>query len=262
MSRRKSCSSCVRAKTRCSWPAAPGVTSCTRCHDRGAACEFKAAGRLRASTQMSGSSGKVDDVFEIQTETESPASPSQEAMPGSNLSSFPGDAAGTAQSNQGVDPWDIIAIESYLSSLRHQSLSSTTLFHTRPFAKPGSTSCVSLALRLLRSYPSMMAHDSTLPPFISPQLYSGRNTPCKGASYQVSQAFHVRAARPIDRMARRHWPIAPALCGSSGHPQPTKVPCGNKYGLNRSVSRPKPVASIGGINWLPCRPSWYTVSYA
>ncbi|KAI1748923.1 hypothetical protein F4782DRAFT_337471 [Xylaria castorea] len=50
--------------------------------------------------------------------------------------------------------------------------SNTPLFTTRPFTRPDHMALVSLAMRVLRSYPSMMTTKGPLPPFINPSSYS------------------------------------------------------------------------------------------
>ncbi|KAI1372668.1 hypothetical protein F4677DRAFT_245232 [Hypoxylon crocopeplum] len=49
-------------------------------------------------------------------------------------------------------------------------LPSPSLFNTRAFTRPDHVALVSLALRILRSYPSMMVQKGVLPPFMSPRL--------------------------------------------------------------------------------------------
>jgi hypothetical protein len=92
---------------------------------------------------------------------------------------------------QDIDFWDLMAIDSCLSALRPQSLASTALFHTRPFTRPSQTPCVSLAMRILRSYPSMMTREGGLPPFVSPQLYPGEKS--SHVQSQVSIDMHAFA---------------------------------------------------------------------
>lgn len=51
-------------------------------------------------------------------------------------------------------------------------LSAPVLFDKRPFPRPKHSPLVSLVMRILRSYPSMMLRKAALPPFIHPLLFS------------------------------------------------------------------------------------------
>jgi len=66
-----------------------------------------------------------------------------------------------------------------------RQLSSTSLFSTRPFIREGQVPLVSLAMRILRSYPFMILRKGILPPFMSPVVYSWAETG-KGPPQQVS----------------------------------------------------------------------------
>ncbi|KAH7349340.1 hypothetical protein B0T11DRAFT_129951 [Plectosphaerella cucumerina] len=180
--RKKSCVSCIRAKTRCSWPAGPGeVTLC-------------AMSSPWLSMRTDGPLGDEPAEIEVAIETVTPDvtnhSSRLDSSWDSSLTPSSQSSGGIIgfHNDQDIDSWDLMAIDSCLSALRPQSLASTALFHTRPFTRPTQTPCVSLAMRILRSYPSMMSRDGGLPPFVSPQLYSG-----KQQSHSRSQALSTCA---------------------------------------------------------------------
>lgn len=61
-----------------------------------------------------------------------------------------------------------IALENSISPLALGDLSGPSLFEHRNFSRPNQGPLVSLAMRILRSYPFMMLQKTALPPFISP----------------------------------------------------------------------------------------------
>jgi hypothetical protein len=250
-SRKKSCVSCIRAKTRCSWPAGPGEVTCVRCQARGSACEYEHPNehgqkphrpvKVLKSSQTDGILGDEPAEIDVSIETVTPDVTNHPSMLDSSWDSS---LTPSSQSSGGIigfyndkdiDSWDLMAIDSCLSALRPQSLASTALFHTRPFTQPTQTSCVSLAMRILRSYPSMMSRDGGLPPFVSPQLYSGKQP--SHAQSQVSLDMLATADRA--NLCHRHWPLVPILPSSSDRLIPTRPPCGRRSGSSRSASRLK-----------------------
>lgn len=64
-------------------------------------------------------------------------------------------------------------------------LSGPSPFESRAFTRPSEGPLVSLAMRILRSYPFMMLRKAALPPFISPVLFSWAETGM-GPPQQVS----------------------------------------------------------------------------
>lgn len=76
--------------------------------------------------------------------------------------------------------------------LRH--LPSPSLFSPRAFTRPDQVPLVSLAMRILRSYPYMMVPKGMLPPFLSPPLYSCAEA-ARGPSQKVGCSASLRWRR-------------------------------------------------------------------
>lgn len=208
VSRRRSCAACVRAKTRCVWHADKSLEACIRCSKRGAKCEYNSAAGHHGSdaalpesaltsilTRRSNSAEntQVSAVQTYQTKS-SPLGPSTEVIWNGDFLNI-----GTpALANKLVGNQDICSVPStfgkvsslfvtgtYPSTPSIRQVSSPSLFSPRVFTKPSQVPLATVAVRMLRSFPFMMLQKGTLPPFMSPLVYSWAKTG-RGPQPQVS----------------------------------------------------------------------------
>ncbi|KAI0449547.1 hypothetical protein F5B21DRAFT_44528 [Xylaria acuta] len=206
-SRRRSCTACVRAKARCIWPADDNIVACIRCNKRNAACEYDTAAirrkvkgqasedtvsatpvQERPNADVQGSStALVSSRHSSQNETTSFDPDNESYLYFENMAElvFPDDLEHTLEDLEPV-PYHGISSMSlacaklvYLSSTQssppapwiYQPLN-TSHFTIRAFTRPDHVVLVSLAMRVLRSYPFMLTTKGSLPPFINPSSYS------------------------------------------------------------------------------------------
>ncbi|KAI0538366.1 hypothetical protein GGR58DRAFT_468135 [Xylaria digitata] len=199
-SRKRSCVACVCAKARCIWPAEIGLSSCLRCDRRGAVCEY---GRRRALDRVDEDIipttpvqvGRSADVPESSTALISTRSPHDDTSDQTRLDIGAVTELTFIDSlNVNFDDLEFDITPAPLRGTNSMSLAcskiaklpsirvnppapwgylqpQTPLFTTRAFTRPDHVACVSLAMRVLRSYPSMMLVKGALPPFIHSSAY-------------------------------------------------------------------------------------------
>lgn len=212
-SRKRSCVPCVRAKTRCTWPADTSLDACVRCNRRGVTCEYDAVVRRHGAL----SQGDSCPTSVVVTPDERQSLPIQEdpttsTLPqglthASNLQAsiatqahrdtsiaapfslqldgnwdtglrevnMPGFRSPELLGSQDIDcmkAWGMIIPGASPLALWPRHLPSPSLFNPRAFTKPEQVPLVSLAMRILRSYPYMIVPKGMLPPFLSPRPYS------------------------------------------------------------------------------------------
>lgn len=208
-SRRRSCTACVRAKTRCTGLVNSSLKICIRCNERGTKCDYDTASRpdlvsgqdyisRRSSRdtgiQRSTTSSIVNGGFDLTEDW--PVSmhvqkyqdlPSTfDTLLDNNWDANLGDLDTldlenqVTVGNQAIDPVPSTmstlsdTLVTGISSLEPKTFqfSSPYPFNFRTVAKPSHIPLVSLATRILRSYPFMILQDGALPPFLSPQMYA------------------------------------------------------------------------------------------
>jgi hypothetical protein len=94
--------------------------------------------------------------------------------------------------------------------------STTSLFITRGFTRPDHISLVSLALRILRSYPSMLLRQGTLPPFMNPLLFPR----AQGGEGNHSQKVRSQPYLPVSCALKASSPPRRVRCDSTIHVLP------------------------------------------
>ncbi|KAI0551770.1 hypothetical protein F4679DRAFT_124205 [Xylaria curta] len=212
-SRKRSCAACVRAKTRCIWPADNSTDACARCNKRNITCEYdtvimrhKMMNKSSRDTVSVATSvipiqeGPIANVQESSTTVVSVRGASQNETTSldqnnenylylgetAELPFLDGIDVALEELGVGVEPVPYEGISAmplactnaaHLSTTRPPTPltyqpSNTPLFTTRPFTRPDHVALVSLAMRVLGSYPSMMTTKGSLPPFINPSSYS------------------------------------------------------------------------------------------
>lgn len=238
-SRKRSCAACVRAKTRCTWSADTSLDTCIRCNKRGAKCEYDTAVRRNGilipgdsdptSVATTFDGGQDSDIqgslttsiltqklvhpknvqLSIPTQTyqgTSTAAPFGLLLSGNwdtglrevNMPGFGDPELLGIQDIEYMKAWGIMSTGASPSVPCSRPLSSPSHFNTR-FTKPDHVPLVSLAVRILRSYTSMIVPNGILPPFLSPWLYS--STATSGVpSQQVSCPTF-----PALRLVSIHW---------------------------------------------------------
>lgn len=216
VSRRRSCIACIHAKTRCTWVANKIQETCIRCNKRGAKCEYDtAAQQHRIASQddlHSTSSVALHGGRDIQENTTSSiltrrSNPAENLLAITSAQSYENTVAPLGPSidanwDAGFGEIDILGLENilvgnqdinFMSSASSKlsdmlvtatssavplirQLTSPSLFNTRAFTKPGQAPLLSLAMRILRSYPFMILQKGNLPPFMSPLISSWAET--------------------------------------------------------------------------------------
>lgn len=225
VSRRRSCAACARAKTRCIVSDDTRSEACVRCLERSAECEFAVAARRKGESRRDdvglgpNAARSEDKKSESHGSTASLALTRESNRPknlktGPAVQTSPNSAASLGWSTD--DVWDASLgdfdmfgleiplfsdqnvhsllhpfgeeprmIENSISTTTPWNLSGPSLFEHRTFSRPNQAPLVSLAMRILRSYPFMMLQRTTLPPFISPLQSTWAKTG-GGPSQQVS----------------------------------------------------------------------------
>ncbi|KAK1762527.1 hypothetical protein QBC33DRAFT_551754 [Phialemonium atrogriseum] len=209
-SRKRSCAACVRAKARCIRPADTGLESCVRCNERGANCEFDAAARRNGAPPPGAKDWEIQGSSTTLTLTRRP-SRSGNLQVSTLPQTYPDIAAPLSRQSADINIWDADffgeigplglestpvenqGIDSLLSGFSGAppdmlvtgtssftpwtiQLSGPSPFEHRAFTRLSEGPLVSLAMRILRSYPFMMLQKAALPPFISPVLFSWAET--------------------------------------------------------------------------------------
>ncbi|KAJ2995158.1 hypothetical protein NUW58_g1355 [Xylaria curta] len=195
-SRRRSCAACVRAKARCRWPADIGLGACIRCKKRNAPCEYDTTDTPSKVPDQAGEGVALD--IPIQEEPNAPIQESSVALvstriPDNELNASELEFLGSLDvtlDDLGLGAEQIPHQQFKSMSLACRSLAGLptatlgplspwayqrldiSLFTTRAFTKPAHVALVSLAMRLLRSYPSMMLTKGTPLPFVHSSSYS------------------------------------------------------------------------------------------
>ena len=216
--RRRACTACVHAKTRCTWSTNTGLVTCSRCHERGITCEYDTAAGENASPEHGKShaaSGIVShDAIssELQQHTASSASnkafefpfispgagltdtyQSTEALltnlPNSNWEDDIGQLESLASDIELVGAWDFRSASSPPNEAFNEASNTPKLrispsiprsldsfgsisFRLRTFGRTSQAPMANLLVRTLRSYSFKILGKETLPPFLSPFLYS------------------------------------------------------------------------------------------
>ncbi|KAI0858829.1 hypothetical protein F4860DRAFT_287047 [Xylaria cubensis] len=235
-SRKRSCAACVRAKTRCIWPADNSIDACARCNKRNVACEYDTAAmrhKMRNETSRDTVS-TANSVIPIQERTITNVQESSTILvsvrgsqnetalldpddennlyleEGAELPSLDNFDITLEDLGVGIEPVSYEGISAMplactsvanLSTTRPPTPwtyqpSNTPLFTTRPFTRPDHVALASLALRVLRSYPSMMTTKRSLPPFINPSSCSWAQP---GEDYKLHQ-YLVKCPRLIQSL--------------------------------------------------------------
>ncbi|RYC58070.1 hypothetical protein CHU98_g8136 [Xylaria longipes] len=206
-SRRRSCDACVRAKARCIWPADNSIDACIRCNKRNVACEYDtAATRRNMRNQASKDTvSATDPVTPVQEGPNADIPETSTALVSIIRGSSPNETTVFDPSNesylylenatelaflnnldvelapyQGISSMSLVCLKLVQLSTALSTPptpwtyqpSNTSLFTTRAFTRPDHVVLVSLAMRVLRSYPSMMITKGSLPPFINSTSYS------------------------------------------------------------------------------------------
>ncbi|KAI1422716.1 hypothetical protein F5Y12DRAFT_761384 [Xylaria sp. FL1777] len=210
-SRKRSCSACVRAKARCLWRADVGLDGCLRCNKRGVTCEYdtttirrKVPGKACEDTILAVTiqTGRNDSGEGSSTTLGSTRSPSHNETTLFNASDHAYLAMGTATESSFLDsinvtfddlifdienlPYrEVNSMSVACSKIAKLSstitsppspwayhLSKTPFFSIRDFTRPDHVALKTVAMRILRSYPSMMLVKGTLPPFIHSSVYA------------------------------------------------------------------------------------------
>lgn len=233
-SRRRSCVACVRAKTRCTWLASTGLKTCTRCSDRGTRCEYdkgsrphQVFGRDDSDSQSSTASssnfpGRAESAAEDlqaitppQTYQRSPETfdASLDTSWDLSLEEINAlDLVGEAVGKQAVLPanstLDALSdtLVTGISSLETARLRFMTpyAFKFRAVARQSHAPLVSLATRMLRSYPFMILEDGGFPPFLNPQMYFWAKAG-KGPLQEVSSIYIIKSSIKDIVLTDSHW---------------------------------------------------------
>jgi hypothetical protein len=205
-SRRRSCVACVRAKTRCIWLVnAEFKACCVRCNDRGTKCDYNVESRpILVSGQDLIPRRPARDTATYKSDTSSflPTRPLsthiQKYQPLPATFDTPlndswndqlDDIDALVLGNQGIDnqaidpaPTTLAHLSATLitgiSSLQPNALqvSERHPFSFRAVTKPSHIPLVSLATRILRSYPFIILQEGSYPPFMSPEMFSWATT--------------------------------------------------------------------------------------
>ncbi|KAI1295183.1 hypothetical protein F5Y03DRAFT_410642 [Xylaria venustula] len=203
-SRKKSCVACVRAKTRCVWRSEAGQSDCVRCNKRNVICEYDTTVMRTTVPEIAfeeSSSATIiqhdlsDAVLGTSTTLASTRTPpDDEAMFFSAFNqtsidlgiatdltfldspSFTLDDLGFEIEELPVEVTKSMSVAcSTIAKLSSTTTSppppwayqlpNTPLFSVRTFTRPDHLALQTIAMRILKSYPSMVAK-GTLPPFI------------------------------------------------------------------------------------------------
>ncbi|KAL6689681.1 hypothetical protein J3F84DRAFT_391585 [Trichoderma pleuroticola] len=196
-SRKRSCAACVRAKTRCIVSNNTASETCARCHERSMECDVAPSaantGKKKKKSELHGTTASLalsrasSRSIILEDSTFPQATPNSTVTLGwsteenwntilRDCDMFGLDIPLGHQSTHSL-PYPFneghIALENSISPLALGDLSGPSLFEHRNFSRPNQGPLVSLAMRILRSYPFMMLQKTALPPFISP-LQSNR----------------------------------------------------------------------------------------
>lgn len=204
-SRKKSCAACIRAKTRCAWSNEGNLEKCIRCNARSVDCEYEPSSRRPQRTEK-GSNTTLSNPKpqEIQDETsysaedldlsapteedesiDTPLDYSQHKQRTHTIGEIDSLAFQYTMMQNGdihigddiyLDQEDLVDGKPSLAKLSKKTIN-RNLFSPIAFTKPGHASIVTVATRILRSYPFMMLQNRTLPPFIHPSILSETYAP-------------------------------------------------------------------------------------
>ena len=213
-SRRRACTACMHAKTRCTWSTNTSLVTCSRCHEREITCEYDTAPRINVLQEHGKSdtaSGTVShDVISSDLQQHTAFSASNKAfefpfilpeagltdmyqstevllatLPNSNWEDDVGQLESLASDIELVRAWnfkpassppneasDTLKLGHYPYIPRSLDSFGSNSFGLRNFSKPSQAPMASLLIRTLRSYTFKILGKDTLPPFLSPLLYS------------------------------------------------------------------------------------------
>ncbi|EFX06296.1 hypothetical protein CMQ_6617 [Grosmannia clavigera kw1407] len=218
-SRRRSCTTCIRAKTRCIRPSDAGNAACVRCAVRGIECDLSTASsppqpaevpdetafgtvssvaeQLVGAMTLSRYHGHIAAFGTIETSSVPPVSFDTGGSAGGNhyplglnpISQYPvveidaGQPGTASHSEVQLSTWNCLA-------------SNTPPFGRRTFLQPHKGPLAALAVQIICSYPTMLLRKVALPPFMSPVMFewarSGstlRLQVCPGSHLDWSRSF-------------------------------------------------------------------------